>query len=926
MLSYKETLNLPKTKFPMKADLPHREPDIEAMWEEKNLYRAIRKKRCTSKKFILHDGPPYANGHIHIGHALNKVLKDIVVRYATMRGFDSPYVPGWDCHGLPIELKALDSLGIQRHEVSPVELRTKCREYALKYVDVQRNEFKRLGVIGDWNNPYLTLHPEYEAKQIEVFGEMAMKGYFYRGLKPVYWCPDCETALAEFEVEYRDKVSPSLYVAFPIVDGKGVIPEGYKIVAWTTTPWTLPANVAVALHPDEKYVAYETREGTLVMAKKRAENSLKAMNIEGRPLDSEWKGKELEKVVVSHPLFEKTSLVIVGEHVNMEEGTGCVHTAPGHGEEDFIACKPYDLPVIVPIDEKGVFTEEAGQFAGLRFDKAKKAILEALAQKGRLLFAGEVSHSYPHCWRCKGELLYRATVQWFASVEKFRDDMLAAIDSVKWIPDSGKERISSMVKERPDWCISRQRAWGVPLPIFYCEHCGEPLITRESIKAIADLFRKEGSDAWFTRKAEEILPEGTKCQACGHRDFIKESDIMDVWFDSGSSHAAVLEQRPELAWPADLYLEGSDQHRGWFQSSLITGVATRGAPPYKIVLTHGFTVDGEGRKMSKSLGNVVSPEEVIEKYGADVLRLWAASSDYRGDIRLSWTIVSQMAEVYRKIRNTIRFLLSNLYDFDPAKWQDKDIHFKEIHRWALGELNKLIRKVTKHFDSYDFHLLYHDIHNFCVLNMSSFYLDVLKDELYCSHPNDPARRAAQATLYKILKALLVLIAPILPHTAEEAWQFTPKLENEPWSVHLLDWPKPDTAFDDTELMARWEELLEIRSVVMTALEKARADKLIGSSLESEITIKASASKKKEMLEHYRQDLAGLFIVSRVSLDEVSEDKEPLVIHEDDDLKVSVFKARGKKCQRCWVYSEGVGKDPEHPDLCERCRDVVERIS
>jgi len=925
-LSYKETLNLPKTKFSMKADLRHREPDIEAMWEEKDLYRAIREKRCNGKKFILHDGPPYANGDIHIGHALNKVLKDIVVRYATMRGYDSPYVPGWDCHGLPIELKALDSLGIQRHEVSPVELRNKCREYALKYVDVQRNEFKRLGVIGDWNNPYLTLNPECEAKQIEVFGEMAMKGYLYRGLKPVYWCPDCETALAEFEVEYRDKVSPSLYVAFPIVDGKGVVPEGYKIVAWTTTPWTLPANVAVALHPDEEYVAYETREGTLVMARKRAEVSLKAMNMEGRPLDREWKGKELENVVVSHPLFEKTSLVIVGEHVNIEEGTGCVHTAPGHGEEDFVACEPYDLPVIMPIDEKGVFTEEAGRFAGLRFDEAKRAILEALARKGRLLFAGEVSHSYPHCWRCKGELLYRATVQWFASIEKFRDDMLAAIDSVKWIPDSGKERISSMVKERPDWCISRQRAWGVPLPIFYCEQCGEPLITRESIKAIADLFRKEGSDAWFTRKAEEILPEGTKCQACGHRNFIKESDIMDVWFDSGSSHAAVLEQRPELAWPADLYLEGSDQHRGWFQSSLITGVATRGAPPYKIVLTHGFTVDGEGRKMSKSLGNVVSPEEVIEKYGADVLRLWAASSDYRGDVRLSWTIVSQMAEVYRKIRNTIRFLLSNLYDFDPSQWQDKDIHLKEIHRWALGELNKLIRKVTKHFDSYDFHLLYHDIHNFCVLSMSSFYLDVLKDELYCSHPNDPARRAAQVTLHKILRALLVLIAPILPHTAEEAWQFTPKLENEPWSVHLLDWPEPDTAFDDTELMARWEELLEIRSVVMTALERARADKLIGSSLESEITIKAAASKKKEILGRYRQDLAGLFIVSRVSLDEVSEDKEPLVIHEDDDLKVSVFKARGKKCQRCWVYSESVGKDPEHPDLCERCRDVVERIS
>ena len=925
-MSYKETLNLPKTDFPMKANLPEREPEIEELWDEKNLYGAMREKGRGKKKFILHDGPPYANGDIHIGTALNKILKDIVVRYATMRGYDSPYVPGWDCHGLPIELKAIESLGIKRHDVGPVELRKKCREYALKYVDIQRKEFKRLGVTGDWDNPYLTLSPGYEAKQIEIFGEMAMKGYLYRGLKPVYWCPECETALAEFEVEYKDIVSPSLYVAFPVVDGKGVIPESWSFAAWTTTPWTLPANVAVALHPDEGYRAYETPRGTLIMAEKRAEASLKDMGLEGKPLSGRWKGKDLEKVTVSHPLFDRTSLVIIGEHVNMEEGTGCVHTAPGHGEEDFIACKPYSLPVIMPIDGKGVFTQEAGEFAGLRFDEARKAIVDALRKKGRLISEGEVSHSYPHCWRCKGELIYRATVQWFASVEGFREEMLRAIDSVKWIPKSGKERIASMVKERPDWCISRQRAWGVPLPIFYCKECGEPLVTRESIKAVADVFRKEGSDAWFERSPEDLLPAGTKCPSCGHGEFSKETDIMDVWFDSGSSHAAVLEERPELSWPADLYLEGSDQHRGWFQSSLITSVATRGQPPYRAVLTHGFTVDAEGRKMSKSLGNVVGPDEVIAKYGADVLRLWAASSDYRGDIRLSWTIVSQMAEVYRKIRNTVRFLLSNLYDFDPAKWDKEGVALEEFHRWALGELNNLIRRVTEHFDSYEFHLLYHDIHNFCVLTMSSFYLDVLKDVLYCSHPEDGERRAAQVTLYTILRTLLRLIAPIMPHTAEEAWQYTPKLEGDPWSVHLMDWPLPDPAFDDPELMGRWEKILETRSVVTKALEKARSEKLIGASLEAEVEVETADEETRSILERYSRSLPGLFIVSGVSLGKETGHREPLVVHEEGNVKVRVFKAKGEKCERCWVYSEDVGKDPEHPRLCPRCSEVMSRMA
>lgn len=942
-MNYKDTLNLPRTGFPMKADLPVREPEIQSLWDEKDLYGCLRKKSEGRTKFILHDGPPYANGDIHMGTALNKVLKDIVVRYMTMRGYDAPYVPGWDCHGLPIELKAIDSLGIKRHEISPIDLRDKCKEYALKYVDIQRGQFKRLGVSGDWEHPYLTLNPEYEATEVEVFGHMAMKGYLYRGLKPVYWCPQCETALAEFEVEYEDTVSPSVYISFSVMDGKRVVPPDAQFVAWTTTPWTIPGNVAVAVHPDEEYGAYETEKGTLIMATKRAEDSFKTIGITWGPPVRTWKGKELEGITLKHPLFNRSSLVILGEHVNMEEGTGCVHTAPGHGEEDFVACKPYNLPVLVPVDERGCFTEEAGEFKGLRFDKGSQAILEKLRQTGNLLWWGEIRHSYPHCWRCKGELIYRATVQWFASVEGFRDEMLQAINEVTWVPQAGKERITGMVKDRPDWCISRQRVWGVPLPIFYCEKCHEPLITEESIESVKSLFRREGSSAWFTKRADEILPPGTSCPKCGNTTFTKEKDIMDVWFDSGSSHAAVLEQRPGLEWPADLYLEGSDQHRGWFQSSLITGVATRGRPPYKTVLTHGFVVDGEGRKMSKSLGNVVYPDEIIKKYGADVLRLWAASSDYRGDIRLSWTIVSQMAEVYRKIRNTVRFLISNLYDFDPNVWMNKDIGKdidKEIHRWALSELNSLIRRVTQHFNDYDFHLLYHDIHNFCVLSMSSFYLDVLKDELYCSGAESEKRRAAQASLYRILRGLLAMIAPIIPHTAEEAWQYVPKMAGDPWSVHLLDWPVPDPQFDDDALRERWDVLLRVRSDVTAALEEARSRKLIGASLEAEVHLDVKKEDVLDILKRYRSQLPGLFIVSGVSLgvanqisgeSDVSgkvtggEDGESgriLSSYDGENARVAVLRAKGRKCQRCWVYSEDVGKDPDLPDLCPRCRQVI----
>ena len=947
--SFSETLNLPKTDFPMKANLPAREPEIEALWEDKDLYGEIRRARAGAPKFILHDGPPYANAPIHLGQALNKTLKDITVKFQTMTGHDAPYVPGWDCHGLPIELRVLTTTGLKRHEIDPVELRKRCREFALRYVDLQREQFKRLGVCGDWENPYLTLAPEYEARQIRVFGEMMKKGYLYRGLKPVYWCPDCETALAEAEVEYADTTSPSIFVSFPVVDTKGKVPPDIEFLAWTTTPWTLPANVAVSLHPEEFYRAVRTQRGVFLAAEKRLKAVLESLNLKGEVLTERWKGADLEGVVLGHPLFDdRTSLAIVGRHVSMDEGTGLVHTAPGHGEEDFEAAKPYGLPVVMPIDERGFFTTEAGKFAGLRYDEAEEPILTELESRGRLWGRGRIVHSYPHCWRCKGEIIYRATTQWFASISGIKEQMLREIGRVCWIPEATRERISGTVRERPDWCISRQRVWGVPLPVFYCEECGEPLISEESINRVAELFEREGSDAWFSRSAGEILPPEASCKSCGSRKFRKETDTMDVWFDSGSSHYAVLDSREELAWPADLYLEGSDQHRGWFQSSLITGMAIRGSAPYRAVLTHGFVVDGEGRKMSKSLGNVIDPEEVMKKYGADILRLWAASSDFTGDVRVSELIIDQMAEVYRKIRNTIRFILGNLRDFDPALHLSSEVRYREIDRWALGELNELIRRVSRHYQTYQYHLLYHEIHNFCVITMSSLYLDVIKDRLYCEKPDHPERRAAQAALWKIGRALLGLVAPVLVHTADEAWQYFPRAEGDPWSVHLSRWPEPDEAFDDPALMEKWERLLKVRSVITKALEMARERKLAGASLETEVVLQALDKDVWHLLRDSIEILPELFIVSAVSVAPGPETGEPaesgvssalvetrsqgpdkgealhLVDLEGAGVKVSVFRAQGQKCARCWAYSVQARKDDE-ASLCPRCYRTLEEL-
>lgn len=925
-MDYSETLNLPKTKFPMRANLPQREPQILARWEEMDINGLAAKRAAGRPKFILHDGPPYANGNIHLGTALNKVLKDIVNKYKYMRGYDTPYVPGWDTHGLPIEHAAIKNLGLDRAKISTAELRRRCADYALHFMAVQREEFKRLGVRGDWDHPYLTLNPEYEAKQIEVFGAMAQKGYIYKGLKPVYWCTTCETALAEAEVEYQEADSDSLYVKFPLKSdptGKltALAPQDkISFVIWTTTTWTLPANLAICLNPRFEYALIESGGEFLVMAKDLVDEVMKVTGRRAERILGTFRGDELEGIECWHPFVERPSLIILGEHVTLDAGTGCVHTAPGHGLEDFEVGQKYKLPILNPVNGKGVFTEEAGKFAGLPVREATEPIVNELKERGALLHFGTIRHQYPHCWRCKSPVLFLATEQWFASVEAFRDATLEAIQNVKWYPAWGAERISAMVRERSDWCISRQRVWGVPIPIFYCEKCGQELITPESIAAVRDLFRREGSNGWFTHDAAEILPPGTVCAKCGHDKFRKETDTMDVWFDSGSSHLAVLDTRPELEWPCDLYLEGSDQHRGWFQSSLLTAVAVRGRAPYRAVLTHGYVVDGEGRKMSKSLGNVIAPQEIIKEFGADILRLWVASSDFKSDIRLSREILLQLAEVYRKIRNTARFLLGNLYDFDPAKDRVPYEQLTELDRWALLSLTRLVEKVTDAYENYEYHLLYHALHNFSTLDMSAFYLDVIKDRLYCNAPDAPERRAAQTVLYEVLATLVRLIAPVLTFTAEEIWEYVPGRDKEE-SVQLAAWPEVNPQYLDEELEARWRVLLELREDVAKALEMARQEGLIGTSLRARVDLwfPEKLGPAYSVIKEYAEFLPTLFIVSQAVLhgpDEAAPD-EALELAHFPGARCRVSLAAGEKCERCWMYHEDV-----KGGVCPRCRTVL----
>lgn len=912
---YNSTLNLPKTDFPMRAGLPKSEPVTLKNWEDEKIYENLMKINEGKPLFVLHDGPPYANGNIHLGTALNKILKDFIVRYKNMSGFKAPYVPGWDTHGLPTELKARKKAGVgSSADISELELRKMCQEFVEGYIDDQRNQFKRLGVIGEWDNPYITLTHDFEAEQIRIFAEMACKGYIYKGLKPVYWCPECKTALAEAEIEYAEDPCHSIYVKFNVTDdlGKfsamGIDPKKVYFVIWTTTTWTLPGNVAICVGPSFDYAVIKCGDEYYVMAEELYKSAMEDAEKTDYEVVATIKGAELEYMKTAHPFMDRESVVIVGDHVTLESGTGCVHTAPGHGVEDYDVCRNYpEIPIIVPVDENGVLTEDAGMFAGLKTDDANKPIAEHLEKIGALFALKKIIHQYPHCWRCKNPVLFRATDQWFCSVDDFKDDAIKAIDEVEWIPGWGKDRITSMVRERKDWCISRQRKWGVPIPIFYCEDCGEPLIDKEAMLAVADLFGKEGSNAWFTHTAEEILPKGKKCSKCGCTSFTKEKDIMDVWFDSGSSHTAVLKNRPYLKWPADLYLEGADQYRGWFQSSLLTSVATMGTAPYKAVLTHGWVVDGKGRVMHKSLGNGIDPQEVIDQYGADVLRLWVASSDYHADIRISPDILKQLSEAYRKIRNTARYILGNLNGFNPDENMVSLDELMPIDKWALAKLNILIDKVKEAYDKYEFHIVYHAIHNFCVVDMSNFYLDVLKDRLYTEKADSKARRAAQTSIYIILNAMTRMIAPILAYTSDEIWKYMPHSSNEK-AEHVIynEMPeKVDISIND-DFMAFWDEIHELRDDVKKSLETFIKDKTIKSSLEAKVTLGASGDKLA-FLNKAENELATAFIVSEVE-----------IVDNSSELEIRIDKAEGEKCERCWVISKTVGENSEHPTLCSRC--------
>ncbi|MEW6661629.1 MAG: isoleucine--tRNA ligase [Bacillota bacterium] len=928
-MGYDQTLNLPKTDFPMRGNLPQKEPEILQFWEEKNIYRHVQQSTAGKPKFILHDGPPYANGDIHLGTTLNKILKDIIVKFHSLTGYDAPYVPGWDTHGLPIEQQVIKKLGIDRHRVDVQEFRKQCKDYAMKYVGIQREQFKRLGVRGDWEQPYLTLSPEFEAIQVGVFGTMAKKGFIYKGLKPVYWCTDCETALAEAEVDYSERRSPSIYVKFPVKTANGLFSEENTfVVIWTTTPWTLPANVAIAVHPEYDYVLVEAGNQRLIMAKLLHQEVLKLTGQEETKILAEWKGTKLEGIVCQNPLMARDSVVVLGEHVTLDQGTGCVHTAPGHGQEDFEIGKKYNLPVISPIDNRGRFTHEGKQFQGLFVEDANKAIGKELQEKGMLLHLGFVQHQYPHCWRCKKAVLFRATEQWFASIDGFRQEALEAIKKVRWIPAWGQERIHNMVAERGDWCISRQRTWGVPIPIFYCDACNQVIINDDAISHIQNLFRQHGSDIWFSSRADDLVPPGLKCGSCSHTRFRKETDIMDVWFDSGSSHAAVLETHPDLQWPADLYLEGSDQHRGWFNSSLSTSVATRGLPPYHAVLTHGYVVDEQGRKMSKSLGNGIDPMDVIKEMGADILRLWVASADYRRDVAASPNIMKQMVEAYRKIRNTCRFLLGNLYDYDPVLHQVSYQEMEELDRWALMRLHQLIRRVTQAYRDYEFHVVYHAVHNFCVVDMSAIYLDIIKDRLYTLPPGSKPRRAAQSVIHEIITSLVRMLTPILAFTSEEIWQYLPKEAGQPESVQLAGWPEIKQEYLSVELEQKWGRLMDVRSEVARYLERARKEKLIGSSLQAEVHLYALDETVYGFLKSNEGLLNTLFITSLVLVHRPGAEVPEAAgsCEEISGLKVLVQKAQGEKCERCWMYSPTVGGDAEHPALCSRCVEVVQSLA
>jgi isoleucyl-tRNA synthetase len=925
-MDYKETLNLPKTDFPMKANLAKREPEMLARWDQMRIYDRIREDAKGRTSYILHDGPPYANGNIHLGHALNKIIKDILIKAKNMAGHDSVYVPGWDCHGLPIEHQVDRELGDRKTGMSQAQKRRVCRTYAEKYVGIQREQFQRLGVFGEWENPYLTMSYDYEATTVEEFGKLYLKGSVYKGKKPVYWCASCKTALAEAEVEYQDHTTPSIYVKFALIsDIAERLPklagEKVSVVIWTTTPWTIPANLAIALHSDFLYVAVKIRGEVLILAKELLDYCLDAFGLRKEPHEilDEFSGSVLEGLECRHPLVGRKSLLLLAPFVTLDAGTGCVHIAPGHGQEDYEIGMKYGLDNYAPVDDNGRFTKDVKDFAGQFVFDANGAVNAKLAEASALLGQIDIQHSYPHCWRCKQPIIFRSTEQWFISMEKndLRKNALAAIDAVSWIPAWGRDRIYGMVENRPDWCISRQRLWGVPITMFYCTGCDQELMTQPILDRVVALVREHGADVWFEREAGELLPAGTRCPKCGGGEFKKETNILDVWFDSGVSHAAVLEHRPNLASPCDMYLEGNDQHRGWFHSSLLESVGTRGRAPYRNVLTHGFVVDGEGKKMSKSVGNVINSQTIIDQYGAEILRLWVAAADYTEDIRVSEEILKRLVEAYRRIRNTSRFILGNLYDFDPATDAVPYGEMEEMDRWILHRLQEVIRRVREAYENYQFHMVYTILYNFCTVDLSSLYLDVLKDRLYTSKAASRARRSSQTAMKEILESMVRLLAPILTFTAEEVWLALPACPGKAESVHLTQLPEVNAALVQPELAEKWNALITVKGEVAKAIEAARQNKTVGHSLDAAVAVAAPESLRP-LLETHVEDLRTLLIISDLSVVEADKIGEPYRSAEIPGLLVGVSRATGAKCNRCWNYNATVGENADHPTICARC--------
>ncbi len=919
-MKMKETLHLGKTAFPMRGNLPNREGEWQKEWDKKDIYGQRQKLNEGKPTFVLHDGPPYANGNIHIGHSLNKISKDIIIRSKSMSGFRSPYVPGWDTHGLPIE-QVLTNKGIKRKEMSMAEYRQKCYEYALTQVDTQREDFKRLGVAGDWENPYITLTPDYEAAEIRVFGKMAEKGYIYKGLKPIYWSPSSESSLAEAEIEYKDVKSPSIYVAFKVADGKDLLNEDTSFVIWTTTPWTLPANLGISVNPDYTYVQIEADGRKFVVAKDLLETVQNAIGWESVEVLQELAGSQLENMTGQHPFYDRTSLVMLGDHVTLDAGTGLVHTAPGHGEDDYIVSKRYGLDVISPVDSRGCFTDEAPGFEGIFYDKANPMITDLLTEKDALLKLDFFTHSYPHDWRTKKPVIYRATPQWFASIDKFRQDILDEIEKVDWIIPWGKTRLYNMIRDRGDWVISRQRAWGVPLPVFYAEN-GEVIMTPETVEHVAQLFGEFGSNVWFEREAKDLLPEGFTHPGSPNGEFTKETDIMDVWFDSGSSHEAVLRQREDLTFPADMYLEGSDQYRGWFNSSITTSVAINGVAPYKAVLSQGFALDGEGRKMSKSLGNTIVPSKVINQMGADILRLWVSSVDYESDVRVSMDILNQVSEVYRKIRNTMRFLLANTSDFDPKTDGVGFDDLRSVDKYMTVRLNQVIKEIRENgYEKYNFLHIYRTVMNFLTVELSSFYLDFAKDVVYIESEDDYQRRCMQTVFYQAAVALSKLLTPIIPHTSEEIWAH---LKEEEEYVQLAEFPAYQEYPNQTELLDTWTAFMDFRDDVLKALEVARNEKLIGKSLEAKVTIYPT-QPLATLLTAVDTDLAQLLIVSPDFFEVKAVGTEvPTNAQQFENGAILVEKADGEVCDRCRQVKNSVGSNEALPTLCSHCAEIVEK--